>query len=65
MQGAALSWPFAQPPDLIWDIQQLFTHYVFAPWVAPYPVVSPQSPHEVPGLVYWVQGSWSGVPRQQ
>lgn len=40
MRGARLQWPYAGSCSFLWDICELFQHYVWVPWVSPFPEVN-------------------------
>lgn len=39
MRGARLQWPYAGSCSFLWDICELFQHYIWVPWVSPFPEV--------------------------
>ena len=40
MRGAKLQWPYGGSCDFLWDVTDMFQHYVWVPWVSPFPEVS-------------------------
>ena len=41
MRGARLQWLYGAKGDFLWDIQEMFQHYVWVPWASPFPEVRP------------------------
>ncbi|KAK9809768.1 hypothetical protein WJX73_004442 [Symbiochloris irregularis] len=37
MRGAQLQWPYAGDCSFLWDMMEVFSHYVLVPWVSPFP----------------------------